>query len=79
MKTEELIKLKIKSMSSGQLEKVRHYIETISVKEQKKRVKRAKKNLFDEYFGIYNYSANKIGKELKNLRTERNRDIEISI
>ena len=79
MKTEDLIKLKIKSLSSGQLEKVRNYIEAISEKEHKKRLKKPKKNVFDKYFGIYKYSPNKIEKELKLLKAERNRDIGISL
>lgn len=79
----ELIEKEIKKLTSVQLKKIKGYIDNIynaKVKTynriKRKRV-RTEKKLFDEYFGLYNYSNRKINSDLKQLRKERERDIEL--
>ncbi len=77
MTTLQIIEKKIKSLSSDQLKKVKNYIETLPQIKSTRRRGKLKKDIFDEYYGIYNYSKVKIEKELNKIRLERNRNIEI--
>ena len=78
----EIIKKEIKKLSTEQLKKVKGYIDNIAqttgkLHNKRKRVK-THKNSYNEYYGIYNYSKDKIDTDLKKMRMERSRENELS-